>query len=85
MVTNIQVRAVEDELAAAAKRRADETHRSLSAYVRDLIAADVEQASADRAMQALLDEIAERPPWPRVDPAEVLAAVRQARADMGIE
>lgn len=76
---------MDDDLAAAAKRRADETHRSLSAYVRDLIAADVEQASDHRRMRALLDEIAADPVRPRATHEQVMEALRQARADMGIE
>lgn len=34
MATNIQVRSVEEGLAAAAKARAAATHQSLSAYVK---------------------------------------------------
>lgn len=80
MVRDIHVRVVDDRLAEAAKVRAKATHRSLSAYVRDLIERDLAQDKACRAMGDLLAEIAgdrERPHVPRTDTAATLADVHR--------
>lgn len=79
MTTNIQVRAVDDGLARAAKARADATHRSLSAYIRDLIERDLAEADSRTTMQRLLQEIADdaRPRASRAATAEALAEVRR--------
>lgn len=82
MTTNIQVRAVDDELAAAAKRRAAETQQSLSSYVRELIARDVEQHGSRAALRAVLDEIRDDQERPPVTRAQVLEALEQARREM---
>lgn len=84
MATNIHVRAVDDDLADAARRRADETHRSLSAYVRDLIADDLERAQPNHAMRALLSEIATDPNRGQVSHGDVLDALHQTRSEMGV-
>lgn len=79
MVTNIQVRAVDEGLARAAKAKAEATHRSLSAYIRDLIERDLAESEERRAMRELLAEIAAdpTPPVPREVTAEALAQVRR--------
>ncbi|MDF8264371.1 FitA-like ribbon-helix-helix domain-containing protein [Luteipulveratus flavus] len=82
MATNIQVRSVDDDLAEAAKRRAAETHRSLSAYVRDLIERDVAQHGARARMQGVLDEIRADVVRPQATRAQVLEALEQARREM---
>jgi plasmid stability protein len=85
MTTNIQVRAVDDDLAAKAKQRATQTHRSVSAYVRDLIAEDVARSESQNAMASLLEEISNDPDRPRVSHDDVLWAIGQARREMGVE
>jgi plasmid stability protein len=85
MTTNIQVRAVADDLAAKAKQRASQTHRSVSAYIRDLIAEDVARSETLSQNRAVLDEIANDPDRPRVSHDDVLWAIAQARREMGIE
>lgn len=82
MATDIQVRAVDDELAAAAKARARATDRSLSAYIRDLIREDVARAAAQRQNRAVLDELATDPDRPRLTREQVDAAVAEARRDI---
>lgn len=84
-MTNIQVRAVDERLAQAAKERAKYTHRSLSAYIRDLIERDLADDASRRGMRDLLSEIAtdpERPQVPRVDTASALADVRHEMDDL---
>lgn len=84
VTTNIQVRSVDDALARAARERAAASHRSLSGYIKDLIERDLAESRARDALQAVLDEIEADEPW-GVEEADVLAAVRDGRRDMGIE
>lgn len=79
MATNIHVRAVDDDLAAAAKRRAAATHRSLSSYVRDLIAEDVNRHDSRARMRELLEEIANDNPG--LDRETTAAALAEARRE----
>ena len=79
-MTNIQVRAVDEQLAAAAKQRAERKGKSLSAYVRELIEHDLAADDRRRRMALLLAEIErdpDRPTIPRDQTAAALAAVRE--------
>lgn len=82
MTTNIQVRGVDESLAAAAKARAHATHRSLSSYVRDLIERDLAESDARLAMRRLLREIADDR-GPRVSRDATAAALADVRREMG--
>ncbi len=82
MATNIQVRAVDDDLAEAAKRRAAETRQSLSSYVRELIERDVAQHDSRAALRAVLDEIRDDTTIPRVSDDDVSVALEQARREL---
>lgn len=82
MTTEIQVRAVDEELAAAAKARAKATHRSVSAYIRDLIREDLARAAAQRQNRAVLDELATDHDRPRLTREQVDAALAEARHDL---
>jgi hypothetical protein len=83
MTTSIQVRGVVERLAAAAKARADATHRSLSAYIRDLIERDLAESDSRLAMRRLLPEIADDP-RPRVSRETTAAALAQVRGEVGV-
>lgn len=85
MSTNIQVRSVEEGLAAAAKERAWATNRTLSDYVKDLIVRDVEAHDDAAHWQHLLSEIAADPDRPAVDRRETTSALRQVRQELGVE
>ncbi|MGH8827806.1 MAG: FitA-like ribbon-helix-helix domain-containing protein [Jiangellaceae bacterium] len=82
MTTNIQVRGVDEKLALAARARADATHRSLSAYVRELIERDLAGSDSRLAMRRLLREIADDP-RPRVARDATPAALADVRREMG--
>lgn len=82
MTTNIQVRAVDERLARAAKERASATHRSLSSYIRDLIERDLAESDSREGMRRLLAEIADGP-RPRVTREASAAALAQARREIG--
>jgi hypothetical protein len=84
MATDIQVRAVDDALAEAAKARARSTDRSLSAYVRDLIRDDLTRAEAHRRNREVLAEIAADPNRPRLSREQVDAALADARRDLDV-
>lgn len=83
MATNIQVRAVDEALADAAKRRAKQAHLSLSGYVRGLIERDIAEANSRGTMRGILDEIAyaARPRASRMATAAALAEVRRELGD----
>lgn len=85
MSTNIQIRSVDEDLAAAAKERARATNRTLSDYVKDLIARDVDAHDDATHWQQLLSEIAADPDRPAVDRRETTAALRQVRRELGIQ
>lgn len=80
MATDIQVRGVDEELAAAAKAQAMATNRSFSAYVRDLIRVDL--AEARRRNQRVLEELAADPDRPRLSRDSTAAALTEARRDL---
>lgn len=84
MATNIQVRAVDDDLARAAKARAEATHRTLSAYIRDLIERDLAAHDAQSEMSRLLHEI--RADGPRhVSRDDTAAALAQVRSELAAQ
>jgi hypothetical protein len=82
MATDIQVRGVNEELAAAAKAQAMATNRSLSAYVRDLIRVDLARSEAQRRNQRVLEELAADPDRPRVSRDSAAAALTEALRDL---
>lgn len=83
MSTNLQIRSVDDELAAAVKAEAARRRMSLSDYLKELIAKDLAGHSAARRRERLYAQIAQTAPGhlSHEDTAEALAAVRR---DMGI-
>jgi hypothetical protein len=82
VATDIQVRGVSEELAAAAKAEAQATNRSLSAYVRDLIRVDLALSEARRRNQQVLAELAADPDRPRLSRDSVATALAEARRDL---
>lgn len=81
MTTNIQIRSVDDDLAAAAKAEAARRRLSLSDYLKDLIVKDLEAGAALDRRQALYAEIARTAPT-HVTRDETARALEQARRDL---
>ncbi|WP_109474322.1 hypothetical protein [Ornithinimicrobium cavernae] len=79
MATNLQIRSVDEEMAAAAKAEAARRRMSLSDYLKELIARDLAEHVASRHRAALYAEIAETSPRNvrREDTAGALAEVRR--------
>lgn len=78
MATNLQIRSVDKEMAAAAKAEAARRRMSLSDYLKSLIARDLAERSATRRRAVLYAEIAETAPRDvrHEDTASALADVR---------
>lgn len=70
----LQVRDVPEEVIATLRERAEASGMSLSAYVRDILAAEAEQ----EPMEDVIDRIASREPV-EVTGEEILAAIREGR------
>jgi plasmid stability protein len=70
----LQVRDVPEEVIATLRERAEASGMSLSAYVRDILAAEAEQ----EPMEDVIDRIATREPVEVTD-EEILAAIREGR------
>lgn len=70
----LQVRDVPEEVIAALRERAEARGVSLSAYVRDILAAEAEQ----EPMEVVIDRIASREPVELTD-EEILAAIHEGR------
>ncbi|MCK0112628.1 hypothetical protein MWU75_10795 [Ornithinimicrobium sp. F0845] len=79
MATNLQIRSVDAEMAAAAKAEAARRRMSLSDYLKELIASDLAAHADARRRAALYDEIARTAPrtGTREDTAAALATVRE--------
>lgn len=72
VTSDIQVRAVPENLVDQAKRRADEEGLSLSAYIRGLLEHDSDQSRQRRQADVVLDRLARIPLQVSVSPAEVV-------------
>lgn len=83
MSTNLQIRSVDDGLAAAAKAEAARRRMSLSDYLKELIASDLAQQSSARRRRMLYAEIARTAPQ-GVQREDTSAALAQARQEMEI-
>lgn len=84
MSTNIQIRSVDDGLAAAAKAEAARRRLSLSDYLKELISRDLSVQDGVERRARLYAEIAANPPLPEVTADDTAAALAQARAEMGL-
>lgn len=84
MSTNIQIRSVDDGLAAAAKAEAARRRLSLSDYLKELISRDLAVQNGVERRARLYAEIAANPPLPEVTADDTAAALAQARAEMGL-
>lgn len=78
-VSDIQVRAVPEELVDLAKRRAAEEGLSLSAYIRGLLEHDSEQSRRRQQADMILDRLARRPRKAHVAPTDVRQALASTR------
>lgn len=83
MSTNIQIRSVDDDLAAAAKAEAARRRMSLSDYLKELIAQDLAARSATSHRAALYAEVARAAP-PDVRHEDTAAALQQARRELNL-
>lgn len=79
--TNLQIRSVDENLAAAAKAEASRRHLSLSDYLKELIEKDVRANSAVARRERLWAEIRANPPL-HVSRKDILAARDDARRDL---
>lgn len=84
MSTNLQIRSVDETLAAAAKAEAARRHLSLSDYLKQLIQDDLDAQSAAARRAQLYAEIATNPPLSAVTAEDTSAALQQARQEMGL-
>lgn len=83
MSTNLQIRSVDDEFAAAAKAEAALRRMSLSDYLKDLIRQDLTRSSAEKSRRQLYDEVARTAPT-GVSRAATAAALADVRREMGL-
>ncbi len=83
MSTNLQIRSVDDEFAAAAKAEAARRRMSLSDYLKELIHQDLTRSSAEKRRRELYDEVARTAPT-GVSREETAAALAEARREMGL-
>lgn len=83
MSTNIQIRSVDDELAAAAKAEATRRRMSLSDYLKELIEQDLGARSAARHRADLYAQVSLSVPA-TVRRADTAAAVKRARRELGL-
>lgn len=82
MTTTVHVSSVDERLVEAVKARAAATHRTLSAYIVDLIEHDLTADQARLRMRRLLSEI-QADPRPLLDRRATSAALHEVRRDMG--
>jgi len=78
-MSDIQVRAVPENLVEQAKHRAEEEGLSLSAYIRGLLEHDSDQSRQRRRADAVLDRLARTPRKVSVSPSEVRQALKATR------
>lgn len=83
MSTTLQIRSVDNELAAAAKAEAARRRMSLSDYLKELIRQDLARSSAEQRRRELYDEITRTAPT-GVGRAATATALAQARREMGL-
>lgn len=83
MATTIQIRSVDEALARAAKEEAARRGMTLSDYLKDLIAADLDEEARLAGQRRVLDEIASQEPVADLTPAATLKALRDVRREMG--
>lgn len=83
-MATVQVRDVPDDVAAAIAEKARGEHKSVSAYLRDLMAADVQRELQRRAIAAWDEELAQTqqrlgiPGQSTVSGADVVREIRDA-------
>lgn len=83
VATNIQIRSVDETLAAAAKAEAARRRMSLSDYMKELLIRDLDAVSAARRRADLYAEITRTAPRD-VSREETRAALEQARQEMSL-
>ncbi len=83
MSTNLQIRSVDDEFAAAAKAEAALRRMSLSDYLKELIRQDLTRSSAEKRRRELYDEVVRTAPT-GVSREATAAALAEARREMGL-
>ena len=82
--TNLQIRSVDEALAAAAKAEAARRRLSLSDYLKELIEKDLQANSITARRERLFAEIRANPPIVGLTAEDTAAAVAQAREEMGL-
>lgn len=82
MATTLQIRSIDESLAAAAKAEAARRRMSVSDYLKDLITRDLDARSSAERRRAVYDALRAHPDRPRIDRETLLAARDAARDDM---
>lgn len=83
VATTLQIRSIDPALADAARAEAARRHLTLSDYLKDLIAKDLQGRSAADRRRALYAELKDAPRPARLTSADVLAALDEVRREMG--
>lgn len=83
VTTNLQIRSVDDAMAAAAKAEAARRRMSLSDYLKELISQDLGARSAERRRADLYADIARAAPR-HVRQEDTAAALEQARRELSL-
>lgn len=85
MGTNLQIRSVDESLAAAVKAEAARRRLSLSDYLKTIIERDLESSSAARARRRMYDTVSASPLRGLATRAQIADSLAAARRDSGTE